>query len=268
MVAGRLRQRRRDPRSRDRQPGRSLRWRIAPHPERPRGEQVRRAQPHRPGCSPGGATTSTRSRSARPRTTAYSRMTVVVDGDAALVEQITKQLNKLIPVIKISELAESDAVERELMLVTIKGDGRRRGRRSTELASIFEAKILDVGYEAMTLMVAGQPGQARRDDRAAQAVRHRRAAADGSDRAAEAEPPAQQAPGRQEPQRLSYRSARSPVVSHTSCTPERARRAPERVRGDESWPPRSRTTTVPTSDCSTARPSRSSGTARRVTPTR
>ena len=51
----------------------------------------------------------------------YSRMTVVVDGDADLVEQITKQLNKLIPVIKISELADSDAVERELMLVTIKG---------------------------------------------------------------------------------------------------------------------------------------------------
>jgi len=86
----------------------------------------------------------------------YSRMTVVVDGDAALVEQITKQLNKLIPVIKISELADSDAVERELMLVTIKGTADARSQ-VTELASIFEAKILDVGYEALTLMVAGQP---------------------------------------------------------------------------------------------------------------
>ena len=86
----------------------------------------------------------------------YSRMTVVVDGDAALVEQITKQLNKLIPVIKISELADSDAVERELMLVTIKGGADARSQ-ATELASIFEAKILDVGYEALTLMVAGAP---------------------------------------------------------------------------------------------------------------
>src|SRR6476619_539504 len=68
----------------------------------------------------------------------YSRMTVVVDGDADLVEQITKQLNKLIPVLKISGTADARS-------------------QVTELASIFEAKILDVGYEALTMMVAGQP---------------------------------------------------------------------------------------------------------------
>ena len=86
----------------------------------------------------------------------YSRMTVIVDGDSAPIEQVTKQLNKLIPVIKISELAPADAVERELMLVTVKADSEFRSQ-VTELASIFEAKILDVGYEAMTLMVAGAP---------------------------------------------------------------------------------------------------------------
>ena len=86
----------------------------------------------------------------------YSRMTVIVDGDSAPIEQVTKQLNKLIPVIKISELAPADAVERELMLVTVKADGEFRSQ-VTELASIFEAKIIDVGYEAMTLMVAGAP---------------------------------------------------------------------------------------------------------------
>ncbi len=86
----------------------------------------------------------------------YSRMTIVVDGDAALVEQITKQLNKLIPVIKISELADADAVERELMLVTIKAGGDARSQ-ATELVSIFEAKILDVGFDAMTLMASGTP---------------------------------------------------------------------------------------------------------------
>ncbi len=86
----------------------------------------------------------------------YSRMTVVVDGDSAPIEQVTKQLNKLIPVIRISELSEDQAVERELMLVTVKADSAFRSQ-VTELASIFEAKILDVGYDAMTLMVAGAP---------------------------------------------------------------------------------------------------------------
>jgi acetolactate synthase I/III small subunit len=86
----------------------------------------------------------------------YSRMTVVVDGDSAPIEQVTKQLNKLIPVIRISELTPEAAVERELMLVTVKADGEFRSQ-VTELASIFEAKILDVGYDAMTLMVAGAP---------------------------------------------------------------------------------------------------------------
>ena len=86
----------------------------------------------------------------------FSRMTIVVDADSAPLEQITKQLNKLIPVLKIAELHPDEAVERELMLVTIKGSADARSQ-VTELASIFEAKILDVGYEALTLMVAGQP---------------------------------------------------------------------------------------------------------------
>jgi acetolactate synthase-1/3 small subunit len=86
----------------------------------------------------------------------FSRMTVVVDAESAPLEQITKQLNKLVPVIKISELAPDDAVERELMLVTVKATAELRSQ-ITELASIFEAKILDVGYDALTLLVAGTP---------------------------------------------------------------------------------------------------------------
>src|SRR5205085_6719134 len=50
----------------------------------------------------------------------FSRMTIVVDADSAPLEQITKQLNKLIPVLKIAELHPDEAVERELMLVTVK----------------------------------------------------------------------------------------------------------------------------------------------------
>ena len=86
----------------------------------------------------------------------FSRMTSVVDAASAPLEQVTKQLNKLIPVIKIVELSPSDAVERELMLVTVKATAEARSQ-ITELAAIFEAKIVDVGYESMTLMVAGTP---------------------------------------------------------------------------------------------------------------
>ncbi|HEV2993553.1 MAG TPA: acetolactate synthase small subunit [Acidimicrobiia bacterium] len=88
----------------------------------------------------------------------FSRMTIVVDADETPLEQVTKQLNKLIPVIKIVELSPDEAVERELMLVTVKAtaDGRSQ---ITELAAIFEAKIEDVGYEAITIMVAGSPSK-------------------------------------------------------------------------------------------------------------
>lgn len=85
-----------------------------------------------------------------------SRMTIVVDAESAPLEQVTKQLNKVVPVIKITELASEEAVERELMLATVKAGAETRSQ-VTELAAIFEAKIVDVGYDAMTLMVSGTP---------------------------------------------------------------------------------------------------------------
>ena len=87
-----------------------------------------------------------------------SRMTIVVDAESAPLEQITKQLNKVIPVIKIVELSPDDAVVRELMLVTVKASPEARSQ-ITELASIFEAKIDDVGYDAITIQVAGAPSK-------------------------------------------------------------------------------------------------------------
>lgn len=86
----------------------------------------------------------------------FSRMTIVVDGDAGTIEQMTKQLNKLIPVVKVTELASSEAVERELMLVTVKATSDLRSQ-ITELASIFQARIDDVGHDALTIQVAGAP---------------------------------------------------------------------------------------------------------------
>jgi acetolactate synthase-1/3 small subunit len=85
----------------------------------------------------------------------FSRMTIVVDAESAPLEQIVKQLNKLIPVIKITEVAPNEGVERELLLVTVQAASEARGH-VTELASIFDGKIVDVGHDSLTIMVAGQ----------------------------------------------------------------------------------------------------------------
>jgi acetolactate synthase-1/3 small subunit len=85
----------------------------------------------------------------------FSRMTIVVDAETAPLEQVVKQLNKLIPVIKITEIAPGDGVERELMMVTVAATAELR-TQVTELASIFDGKIVDVGFEALTIMVAGE----------------------------------------------------------------------------------------------------------------
>jgi acetolactate synthase-1/3 small subunit len=85
----------------------------------------------------------------------FSRMTVVVDAETAPLEQVVKQLNKLIPVIKITEIAPGDGVERELMMMTVNATAEVR-TQVTELASIFDGKIVDVGFEALTIMVAGE----------------------------------------------------------------------------------------------------------------
>jgi acetolactate synthase I/III small subunit len=87
-----------------------------------------------------------------------SRMTIVVDAESAPIEQVTRQLDKLINVVEIKELTVGEAVERELMLATVRADVESRGQ-VTELAAIFEAKILDVGTNALTIMCAGTPDQ-------------------------------------------------------------------------------------------------------------
>ena len=85
-----------------------------------------------------------------------SRMTIVVNAESAPLEQIVKQLNKLVPVLKISEVGPGDGVERELMLVIVKAAAEGRSQ-ITEVAAIFDAKIVDVGFDAMTVMLAGEP---------------------------------------------------------------------------------------------------------------
>jgi len=91
----------------------------------------------------------------------FSRITVVVDAESAPLEQIVKQLNKLINVLKISELDPQDSVERELMLVTVKATTETRSQL-VELAGIFEARIVDVGHDELTISLDEEP--ARLDD--------------------------------------------------------------------------------------------------------
>jgi acetolactate synthase I/III small subunit len=88
----------------------------------------------------------------------FSRITVVVDVNETDVEQITKQLFKLVNVVKITELAPSDAVERELLLGTVAADADQRGR-VIELVNVFGGKIIDVGYDRVTVMLAGDPAK-------------------------------------------------------------------------------------------------------------
>ncbi len=85
-----------------------------------------------------------------------SRITIVVDVESAPLEQIVKQLFKLIDVVKISELDPRRSVERELLLATVRAGADARGQ-VIELATICEAKILAVGAEALTISLEGHP---------------------------------------------------------------------------------------------------------------
>jgi acetolactate synthase I/III small subunit len=85
-----------------------------------------------------------------------SRMTIVVSVEGAALEQVTKQLNKLINVLKIVELDQQQAVERELLLVKVKTDETTR-RDVLQLVELFHAKVADVGPEALTIELSGRP---------------------------------------------------------------------------------------------------------------
>lgn len=83
-----------------------------------------------------------------------SRMTIVVDAASQSLEQVTKQLNKLVHVIKIVELDPGDAVSRELWLIKVACEGRSRGE-VIELADVFRAKVVDVDVDAVTIEATG-----------------------------------------------------------------------------------------------------------------
>src|SRR4051794_7401588 len=83
-----------------------------------------------------------------------SRITVVVDVEELPLEQVTKQLNKLVNVIKIVELEPAASVQRELLLVKVKADLQTRSH-VLETVQLFRAKVVDVATDAVTIEVTG-----------------------------------------------------------------------------------------------------------------
>jgi acetolactate synthase-1/3 small subunit len=87
-----------------------------------------------------------------------SRMTIVVNVEQSPLEQVTKQLNKLVEVIKVVELDREMSVNRELVLVKVKADAATRGQ-VLELVQLFRAKVVDVGTDAVTIQIVGNQGK-------------------------------------------------------------------------------------------------------------
>jgi acetolactate synthase I/III small subunit len=85
---------------------------------------------------------------------AISRMTIVVNCDEHPLEQVTKQLNKLINVLKIVELEQGFAVQRELILIKVRADTESRSK-VLETVQLFRAKVVDVALDAVTVEATG-----------------------------------------------------------------------------------------------------------------
>ena len=84
----------------------------------------------------------------------FSRITIVIDVEETSVEQITKQLNKLVEVVKVVDLTDGNHIERELMLVKVRAAGKDRDEMK-RLADIFRGRILDVTDKSYTIELTG-----------------------------------------------------------------------------------------------------------------
>ncbi|MBF7096894.1 acetolactate synthase small subunit [Alkalibacter mobilis] len=85
---------------------------------------------------------------------ALSRMTIVVTGDEQILEQIKKQLNKLVEVIKVVELSPEESISRELVFIKVKADNDTRSN-VIEISNIFRANIVDVAKNSLILELTG-----------------------------------------------------------------------------------------------------------------
>jgi acetolactate synthase-1/3 small subunit len=87
-----------------------------------------------------------------------SKIIIVIPGDYQIIEQITKQLNKLIQVIEVKDITNRACVERELMLIKVKSSPATRSE-ILEIVQIFRSKVVDISDISMTIEVTGDPGK-------------------------------------------------------------------------------------------------------------
>lgn len=87
-----------------------------------------------------------------------SRMTIVVEGDDLIVEQVTKQLNKLVDIIKIQDISSDEFVDRELILVKVGADAAMRSE-IIQIVDIFRARIVDIGVKTLMIECTGTEGK-------------------------------------------------------------------------------------------------------------
>ncbi|MGP8058509.1 MAG: acetolactate synthase small subunit [Acidimicrobiales bacterium] len=86
----------------------------------------------------------------------FSRITIVVDVESAPLDQVVQQLDKLINVVSISQLAPSEAIERELLLATV-AVGPTERSQVIQLVGVFGGEVVNVGRDQLTVMLAGRP---------------------------------------------------------------------------------------------------------------
>lgn len=98
--------------------------------------------------------------SAKTETTGINRLTIVVDADELHIEQITKQLNKIVPVLKVVRLDDETTIARGLMLVKVASDAVTRPQ-IVDAANIFRARVVDVAQESVVIEATGTPGKLR-----------------------------------------------------------------------------------------------------------
>ncbi|BDQ32531.1 acetolactate synthase small subunit [Pseudodesulfovibrio portus] len=87
-----------------------------------------------------------------------SLMTIVAEGDDAIIEQIVKQLRKLIPTIKVKDLTELKSVEREMVLVKVNAEDSKRAE-ILRIVDIFRCKVVDVSADELTIEITGDQGK-------------------------------------------------------------------------------------------------------------
>jgi acetolactate synthase-1/3 small subunit len=88
-----------------------------------------------------------------------SRMTFVVVGDERVLEQVRKQLEKIVTVVKVDDISSKDFVERDLMLVKVKAPPGGQRTEIRELVEIFRGRIVDVGDQEVMIEISGKEGK-------------------------------------------------------------------------------------------------------------